>query len=169
MANCWFSTTPTYVGAIKAMYPISYYTMTRQSKDPKYIRLEMVRYARENSVKPSEHTWQADVETAHSLIEDEFYVVEDFTSRKDFLEKATTYNLWFNIARKNSYKGHKTPWDIIRERNHDTKPNVVALPPAFLDELFMKKLDQKPKGGYDVIERPSLFQMLFLDFIINFV
>ncbi len=34
------------------MYPISYYTMTRQSKDPKYIRLEMVRYAKENGVKP---------------------------------------------------------------------------------------------------------------------
>ncbi len=94
------------------------------------------------------------METAHSLIEDEFYMVENFTSRKDFLEKATTYNLWFNIARKNSYKGHKTPWDIIRERTQDIKPNVVALPPVFLDELFMKKLDQKSKGGYDVIPYP---------------
>lgn len=52
------------------------------------------------------------------------------------------------MPRKNSYNGHKTPWDIIRERTQDIKPNVVALPPVFLDELFMKKLDQKPKGGY---------------------
>jgi len=50
-------------------------------------------------------------------------------------------------VRKNSYKGHKTPWDIIRERTQDIKPNVVALPPVFLDELFIKKLDQKSKGG----------------------
>ncbi|KAF0118378.1 MAG: hypothetical protein FD151_2180, partial [bacterium] len=32
--------------------------------------------------------------------------------------------------------------------------NVVALPPVFLDELFIKKLDQKSKGGYDVIPYP---------------
>ncbi len=38
------------------------------------------------------------METAHRLIEDEFYEVERFTSRADFLAKAGAYNLWFNVA-----------------------------------------------------------------------
>ena len=57
----------------------------------------------------------ADVETAYRLIEDEFYEVERFSSRRNFLQKAASYNLWFNVARKNSYKGHRTPWEIAYE------------------------------------------------------
>lgn len=105
-------------------------------------------------IPPSAHTWQADVETAHSLIEDEFYMVENFTSRKDFLTKAGTYNLWFNVARKNSYKGNKTPWEIVRERNPNISPDIAALPPIFLDEQLNKMLDQKSEGGYDVVPHP---------------
>lgn len=58
---------------------------------------------------PRAHTWQSDVETAHRLIEDEFYEVERFTSRADFLAKAGSYNLWLNVARRNRGKEHKTP------------------------------------------------------------
>lgn len=56
------------------------------------------------------------METAHRLIEDEFYQVEHFKSRADFLQKAGAYNLWFNVARKHSGKEHKTPWQLIHER-----------------------------------------------------
>jgi hypothetical protein len=56
-----------------------------------------------HTIPPGAHTWQSDVETAHRLIEDEFYEVETLSSRDDFLAKATTYNLWFNAVRKNSY------------------------------------------------------------------
>ncbi len=94
------------------------------------------------------------METAHGLIEDEFYEVEPFTSRADFLAKAATYTLWFNVARRNSYKGHKTPWEIIQERDPTIRPEIVALPPVFLDELFIKRLDTKTQGGYDVIPHP---------------
>jgi len=62
------------------------------------------------TIPPGAHTWQADVETAHRLIEDEFYEVEKFTSKTDFLKKLTTYTLWFNVDRKNSYKENQTPW-----------------------------------------------------------
>jgi hypothetical protein len=41
------------------------------------------------------HTWQSDVETVHRLIEDEFYEVEQFTSRTDFLAKARAYDLFW--------------------------------------------------------------------------
>ncbi len=69
--------------------------------------------------------------------------------RDDFLAKTMTYNLWFNAVRKNSYKGDKTPWDIVQERNPNISPDIVALPPFYLDGLFNKKFDSmaKKKGG----------------------
>ena len=103
---------------------------------------------------PRAHTWQSDVETAHRLIEDEFYEVERFSSRADFLAKAGSYNLWFNVARRNSGKEHKTPWELIHEKEPKVDPAICALPPVYLDELFMKKLDSKLQWGYDVIPHP---------------
>lgn len=100
------------------------------------------------------HTWQADVETVHRLIEDEFYEVEEFASRSDFLQKARAYNLWFNVARKNSGKENKTPWEIIQEKEPEVSAAICALPPVFLDELFMKQLDAKLLWGYDLIPHP---------------
>jgi transposase len=97
------------------------------------------------------HTWQADVETVHRLIEDEFYEVEKFENRKDFLAKASAYILWFNIARKNSYKKNKTPWQIIQERNPESNPNIPLLLPVFLDEVYKKKFFS---GGNNVVPDP---------------
>lgn len=48
-----------------------------------------------------------------------------------------------NVARTNSYKGDKTPWEIMREIYPDIRPKIVALPPVFLNELLIKKLDLK--------------------------
>jgi transposase len=106
------------------------------------------------TIPPSAHTWQADVETAHRLIEDEFYEVETFTGRYDFLAKAALYNLWFNVARKNSYKENRTPWEIIHQRDPNISPRIAVLPPVFLDELFQKNLEKPYQRGYDVIPVP---------------
>jgi len=100
------------------------------------------------------HTWQADVETAHRIIEDEFYEVEGFSSRANFLAKARAYNLWFNVARRNSGKENRTPWEIIQEKEPEVSAAVCALPPVYLDELFMKRLDSKLRWGYDLIPHP---------------
>jgi transposase len=105
---------------------------------------------------PRAHTWQSDVETAHRLIEDEFYEIERFRSRSDFLAKAGAYNLWFNVGRRNRGKEHKTPWELIHEKEPEIDPAICALPPVFLDELFMKKLDSKLLWGYDVIPHPGV-------------
>ena len=105
-------------------------------------------------IPPGAHTWQADVETVHRLIEDEFYEVETFPDRRQFLDKATSYILWFNVARQNSYKGHKTPWEIIQERDPNINPQIVSLLPVFLDELLIQNLNSKPHGGDDVIPYP---------------
>jgi hypothetical protein len=47
-------------------------------------------------IPPAAHTYQSDVEGVHRLIEDEFFDLESFASRSDFLSKATTYQLYFN-------------------------------------------------------------------------
>ena len=107
------------------------------------------------TIPPSAHTWQADVETAHRLIEDEFYEVESFSSRSDFLTKATTYNLWFNTLRKNSYKQHRSPWEILHDRDPSLPKQILTLPPVFLDELHNKILELPAPGGYDLIPCPS--------------
>ena len=106
------------------------------------------------TIPPAAHTWQADVETVHRLIEEEFYRVERFSSRADFLARASAYNLWFNVARQNSYKQHRTPWEIIHHRDPKLDPKIALLPPIFLDELWQKTLDSQHKRGYDVIPQP---------------
>jgi hypothetical protein len=70
-----------------------------------------------DTIPPGAYTYQADVETVHGIIEDEFYEIEAFPSPQIFLAKATQYVTWFNIARRNSYKGNKTPWEIVHERD----------------------------------------------------
>lgn len=105
------------------------------------------------TIPPGAHTWQADVETVHRLIEDEFYEVEPFPSRRVFLAKAAAYTLWFNTVRRNAGKGHQSPWDIIHARDPTILPAVVALPPVFLEDLWKQQRKSTP-GGDDVIPYP---------------
>lgn len=107
-----------------------------------------------HTIPPAAHTWQADVETVHALIEDEFYCVEAFHSRAHFLEKAAAYNLWFNVARKNSSKRHKTPWEIVAERKKQIHPTVATWTPVYLDELWKTKRQPLSKPGDDVVPQP---------------
>jgi transposase len=106
------------------------------------------------TIPPAAHTWQADVETVHRLIEDEFYEVEAFASRTDFFRKAALYNLWFNVARKNSYKNDRTPWQIIHERDPTIAPLVAVWTPIDLDKAWQEKMARKDAGGYDVVPYP---------------
>jgi len=55
-------------------------------------------------IPPGAHTYQSDVETVHRLIEDEFFDLETFRNRAEFLGKASLYQLYFNLARPNSHK-----------------------------------------------------------------
>lgn len=98
-------------------------------------------------IPPGAHTFQADVETVHDRIEDEFYCLETFRSRADFLTKATSYQHYFNLVRKNYSKQGKTPVQILQERNPNISSNVAQLPPVFLDELVYTNPSQ---GGYHV-------------------
>ncbi|MFH1824671.1 MAG: helix-turn-helix domain-containing protein [Candidatus Firestonebacteria bacterium] len=105
------------------------------------------------TIPPRAHTWQADVETVHNLIENEFFRIESFISKNDFKIKATVYQLFFNTVRKNYYKGGLTPLDILKQRNLNISQKVCLIPPIFLDDEFKKRYINKTdysKRGYHV-------------------
>jgi transposase len=106
------------------------------------------------TIPPAAHTFQADVETVHRIIEDEFYEVESFPSRKAFLSKATSYIIWFNTLRKNSGKKYQTPWQIIHQRDPTIKPEITLLPAINLDQIMKIKLANSTLRGYDLIPYP---------------
>ncbi len=84
----------------------------------------------------------------HRLVEDEFFDLESFTSRGEFLAKAQTYQLYFNLARPNSHKENQTPWQIIQRLAPRSPLELCLLPPVFLDYYL------NDSGGYDVPSYP---------------
>src|SRR2546422_2136651 len=101
-------------------------------------------------IPPAAHTYQSDVETVHRLEEDEFFDLEDFTSRGDFLAKVHTYQLYFNLVRPNSHKENQSPWQIIERLTPRSALELCLLPPVFLDYYL------NDSGGYDVGRLPSM-------------
>ena len=95
-------------------------------------------------IPPAAHTFQSDVETVHRLVEDEFFDLESFTSRGDFLAKAFTYQLYFNLVRLNSHKQNLSPWQIIERLQPRSPLSLCLLPPVFLDYYV------NDSGGYDL-------------------
>lgn len=106
------------------------------------------------TIPPKAHTWQADVETVHRLIEDEFYRIESFASRRNLLEKASWYIRYFNVARLNSSKNYQSPWHIIHTREPKISPAITNLPVVYLDDLWKLTMESKSERGYDVIQYP---------------
>jgi transposase len=90
----------------------------------------------------------ADVEASHKLIEDEFYKIESVKRKREFLDKAYTYQVYFNLYRKNSYKEWKTPKDIIQEYNLPVE--ILVLSPVIIDDILYGK--QKIKSFFKLRE-----------------
>jgi transposase len=98
---------------------------------------EMERLVRRHRfLPPSTPNAHADVETSHRWIEQEFYDLEPFASRRDFFEKLTTYQHWWNFARRNDSKGGRTPAEILEAEG--VNPLVLLRPPQDLDLLFRR-------------------------------
>ena len=142
----------------------SEYIGSWQAKEPSaYTKaVEAVTGQSHHTIFPGAHRHQADVETVHNLIEVEFYEIESFRNRGDFLAKAYSYQLFFNLIRPNSYKENKTPWQIAKEKNPDLSIEIAKIQPVFLNDLLGKLcimgLDKKPEllsqGGHDVYSVP---------------
>ena len=131
-----------YIGSWSAKKP-SAYTLSIESANLIH-----------GTIPPGAHTFQSDVETVHNLIETEFYEIENFIDRMDFMEKAHTYQLFFNLERPNTYKENKSPWQLAQEKNPDITKGALMLPPVDLDALLNKKLANSAIGGYDVYSVP---------------
>ena len=108
------------------------------------------------TIPPGAHRFQSDVETVHNLIETEFYEIETFADRTEFMEKANTYQLFFNFERPNTYKENKNPWQLAQEKRPDITKEAFMLPPVDIDALLNEKLDLVTQGGYDVYSNPLL-------------
>lgn len=107
-----------------------------------------------HTIPPAAHRHQADVETVHRIIEDELFECETFNSNTEFFGKLSTYNLWFNVARKNSYKKQQTPWEIIHQRDQTINPRLAILPAINLDLILSRKLKKPNLRGYDALMYP---------------
>jgi transposase len=92
------------------------------------------------TIPPGAHRFQSDVETVHNLIEIDFYEIESFTDRADFMSKAYTYQMFFNLERPNTYKENKSPWQLAQEKRPDLPIEALMLPPVDLNALLDKKL-----------------------------
>jgi transposase InsO family protein len=105
----------------------------------------------------------ADVETVHNLIEQEFFDLEDFRSRRDFFEKAGTWQGYFNISRPNSYQGWRTPRERLQEADSKIDPRVLLLPPMDLDRLKALTPERRPGNHTDWVfdgeDRRTLHQL----------
>jgi transposase len=108
-------------------------------------------------IPPGAKTWQSDVETSHRIIEPEFYCIERFDSHAEVLGKAFTYQLYFNHQRANSYKGYRSPVQLLKELAPEIAPEALSLPPLVMDTLYQHLISQprrlKLQPGYDVPSR----------------
>ena len=134
-----------YIGSWNAKEP-SAYTRT----------IESLPGATHQTIYPGAHRMQSDVETIHNLMEAEFYEIEHFKNRSDFMAKATAYQLFFNLHRPNSYKEHKTPWQLTKEKKPDLDQHLLMIPPVDLDRLFHWKMSLTQEGGNDLLTVPWL-------------
>jgi len=106
----------------------------RKPKENGFIRTIESFGAKHRASPPGCPNANADVETVHATIEDEFFDLERFESREDFLRKVTTYQHWYNLSRKNRSKGWKTPAEILEEKAPWITPAVLILSPILLED-----------------------------------
>lgn len=101
--------------------------------------------AKHNYIPPSISNANADVESLHDTIEEEFFNLEQFESRNIFFIKAQMYQNFYNFVRPNFWKKGKTPMQIICEDRQNINPAVLYMPIIDLDKLF--KTECFPREG----------------------
>ncbi len=99
-------------------------------------------------IPPAAPTFPSDVETVHRLVEDEFFDLEWFAGRGDFLAQVFPYQLHFNLVRPNSHKQNLSPWQIVEQLQPRWPLQLCLLPPVFLDYHL------NDSGGYDLPRLP---------------
>ncbi len=97
--------------------------------------------SRHTTIPVGRPEWNGSVENFHGRIEAEFYEVECFKNRQDFLSKAFTFNLYFNLEPSKIETG-LTPREVVFTKTHIKDNQFFSLAPVILDEidLFSKDL-----------------------------
>ena len=95
---------------------------------------------------PAAPNAHGDVESSHGAIQQEFFDLEPFRSRRDFFEKAATYQAWWNFVRPNYSKGKKTPAQILQQEGLD--PIILLVPPTDLDAMLRRQPDTRQAGQH---------------------
>ena len=62
--------------------------------------------------------------------------------------------LFFNLARPNSYKENKTPWQLAHEKRPALSQQIAMIPPVIIDELLEKHVEPSPRVGHHVPSTP---------------
>lgn len=93
---------------------------------------------------PARPNANADVESSHATIENEFFDLEDFRGPAQFLAAVTTYQHFFNFARSNRSRGNQTPAALLAARSPSIDPRALLLPPIFLDAPLGQDLSGPP-------------------------
>jgi transposase len=115
--------------------------------------------AKHNFIPPSMSNANADVESLHDTIEEEFFNLEHFKNRSDFLIKVQMYQNFYNFVRPNFWKKAKTPIQIICEDRQNINPAVLFTPVVDLDKLFRTKFS--PRKGGQHVPTLSVFYITF--------
>jgi transposase InsO family protein len=110
--------------------------------------IEQLMGAKHRSIPPGCSNANADVESVHSTIETEFYDLETFSDQRQFLAKAATYQLWYNVRRKNRSRGWKSPLDLLEKKAPHLNARILLLHPLYLPTLLPNSLPQRPQVAY---------------------
>ena len=95
--------------------------------------------AKHNFIPPGMSNANADVESVHATIEDEFFHLQTFSGRDDFWVQVQAYQYFYNLVRPNFSKQGKTPLQIVMEDRPGIDTMVAGFPVLDLDAEFRAK------------------------------
>ncbi|MDR2512852.1 MAG: hypothetical protein LBD01_03540 [Puniceicoccales bacterium] len=103
--------------------------------------------ARHHFNPPARPNCNADVESVHATIENEFFDLENFSGCAHFMAAAGTYQHFYNFARKNRSRANKTSVELLREKAPNLHPRILLLRPCLLDSHMGQLLSGLPSGA----------------------
>ncbi|MFO7899895.1 MAG: hypothetical protein R6V58_12645, partial [Planctomycetota bacterium] len=77
-----------------------------------------------------------EAESLHSRIEPEFFDIQDFAGPLDFWQKIATWQNWYNLQRKNSSRGWRSPAENLRAVEPRRDLAIFLLAPVHVDTLL---------------------------------
>jgi len=78
-------------------------------------------------------TWNSDVESFHSIIEEEFFLSEKPNNETELLAKTFASQIWFNSYRNNRNRNNQNPEQIFPSELNTNKP-LPVIPPILVDK-----------------------------------